>query len=741
VLGQVLAEKAGAWLWILDIENEYRLAAEQWLAGAAPGWLSGLVAETGGYGIHVYFKAGRTVRTRAVPWGEVRGERALVVLPPSRHPETGRPYRWLSAGEPAGLDPEVVPGYGGGTGRDGHEPLDVQEVLKGAPLGRRNETLFRLACKLRGAGVPEAWARRLVSEAAEHCDPPWGSAPDEEPPEKLVARVYGRYPADSPDPTAPDRSGDGPARRRPSQATELAQLVLAAATPWHSPEGDPFVTTREGLNLRLRERDREFTEWASRLFYAHFGAAPTDEAVSRARNLVAAVARFDGPALPLFVRVGSAEGRVYVDLGRPDLRAVEIGPGYWRLVERPPVKFWRPRGMLPLPEPRPGGGGELAWLAETFGLEERADVILRGVLLSWLRPAPPYFILQVFGEPGSGKSTLSRFIVSLLDPQAVPLRGEPRDEGDLMIRARRSWVVALSNVSRVPPWLADALCRLAGGEGWGKRRLYSDDEDEVFPGGRPVLLNGVVDLAGESRRSDLQDRALRLELRRPGRPRPEWDLQAEFEALRPAVLAELYAAAARALAGEKQAAAELGDLPRMADAAVWVTAGERPAERGRFVEAVFAVRRAEAQEAVEADPLAREVLAWLEEHGGGPVATTASELLKALTARVAGPDGRPPREWPPDPTRLGGRLRRLGPVLRRCGVEVEFERAAKSGARQIILRKKAEIGACSVTHTFSASPEPFSVTRGDATPPGGDAENAVMWGFSEEEIEREIFEL
>jgi hypothetical protein len=226
VLGQVLAEKVGVWLWALDIENEYRLAAERWLDGAAPGWRSGPVVETGASGLHIYLKTNGTVRTRAVPWGEVRGERGLVVVPPSRHPETGRPYRWISTGEPVELDPEVVPGHGGGTGRDGHKPLDVEEALKGAPLGRRNETLFRLTCKLRGAGVPEEWARELVTRAAERCDPPWGSAPDEEPPEKLVARVYDRYPAGGPHP-APRAGVDG----HTAEVNTPPRPALAVAVP------------------------------------------------------------------------------------------------------------------------------------------------------------------------------------------------------------------------------------------------------------------------------------------------------------------------------------------------------------------------------------------------------------------------------------------------------------------------------------------------------------------------------
>ncbi|MCS7256456.1 MAG: AAA family ATPase [Thermomicrobium sp.] len=187
------------YLWVLDIEAEHRETAERWLEAHLPGWRDGAVVETGGGGLHVYLLASRTVETRRVAWGEVRGKGTVCVLPPSRHPETSRPYRWLSehwTNLPS-LEPELVPGYptqgsSAGNGRT-HEPLDVPSALAGVPLGQRNTTLFRLACKLRGLGLPQDWTLKLVSEAAGNCTPQWGSAPDEEPVERLVARVYAMY--------------------------------------------------------------------------------------------------------------------------------------------------------------------------------------------------------------------------------------------------------------------------------------------------------------------------------------------------------------------------------------------------------------------------------------------------------------------------------------------------------------------------------------------------------------------
>jgi hypothetical protein len=184
------------YLFCLDAEAEFRNEVEQWLDQHVPEWRDGVVVETGGGGLHVYFLASHPVTTGVVRWGEVRGQGALCVLPPSRHPETGRSYRWLSerwTNLPQ-LEPTSVPGYGR-SAENGHqvEPLDVAKVLEGVPLGQRNQMLFRLACRLRAAGVPLPWTVRLVTEAASRCVPAWGSGPDEEPAERLVQRVYSRY--------------------------------------------------------------------------------------------------------------------------------------------------------------------------------------------------------------------------------------------------------------------------------------------------------------------------------------------------------------------------------------------------------------------------------------------------------------------------------------------------------------------------------------------------------------------
>jgi hypothetical protein len=49
-----------------------------------------------------------------------------------------------------------------------------------------------------------------------------------------------------------------------------------------------------------------------------------------------------------------------------------------------------------------------------------------------------------------------------------------------MIAANNGHLLAFDNLSGLPPWLSDALCRLASGGSFAVRQLYTDDEEVLF---------------------------------------------------------------------------------------------------------------------------------------------------------------------------------------------------------------------------------------------------------------------
>ncbi len=262
--------------------------------------------------------------------------------------------------------------------------------------------------------------------------------------------------------------------------------------------------------------------------------APSAEYVNSTLNLLEARAQFDGPERELHLRVAEHDGHIYLDLADEHWRAVEIRVDGWCVVCRPPVRFRRPAGLLPLPLPQ--CGGSLEPLASLLNLSNRNDfVLVVAWLVAALRPSGPYPMLAISGEQGSAKTVLSKMLRALVDPNAAPVRALSRQERELFIAAKNGHVLAFDNVSRLRSWLSDALCRLASGGSFAVRQLYTDEDEVLFDATRPVILNGIEEVIS---RPDLADRSIFLTLAPlpEALRRSERDLWQQFELARPSTL-------------------------------------------------------------------------------------------------------------------------------------------------------------------------------------------------------------
>jgi hypothetical protein len=323
-----------------------------------------------------------------------------------------------------------------------------------------------------------------------------------------------------------------------------------------------------------------------------------------ALNVMEAKAQFDAPEREVFVRVGGANGRLYLDLADQTWRAVEIDATGWRVTDNPPVRFRRAAGIRPLP--MPVASGSIVTLRSFLNVRSDADFVL---VAAWLLAAfsnhGPYPVLVLTGEHGTAKIHVLQNIARVGRPEhrasAYPTarRQEP-------LRRGKQWVVlAFDNLSALKEWLSDALCRLATGGGYGTRQLHTDQDEVLFDAQRPVLLNGIEDFVT---RPDLADRAIFLTLEPIAEEnrRSEAELGAEFEAECSRILGVLLDAVATGL--KRLPETRLERLPRMADFALWVTACEtRLWAAGTFSSAYCGNRDEVIDNVIAADPVASAV--------------------------------------------------------------------------------------------------------------------------------------
>jgi hypothetical protein len=468
-------------------------------------------------------------------------------------------------------------------------------------------------------------------------------------------------------------------------------LPCQVASLFHDPNGTAFADLLiDGHRETWPIRSRQLRHWLRRRYYEETGSAASAETIRSTLDLLEARAQFDAPERTVHIRVAEVGGYTYLDLADKDWRVVQIGPDGWQVVTSPPVRFRRAAGMLPLPAPQRGGSIEA--LAAFLNLPAPDEfVLVVAWLLAALQRGGPYPVLMIAGEQGSAKTVLTKILRALIDPNAAPTRAPPREERDLMIAANNGHILAFDNLSGLPSWLSDALCRLASGGSFAIRQLYTDCDEMLFQAARPAILNGIEDIVC---RSDLADRAIFLALEpiADERRQTERQLWCEFEVMRPRILGALLDAATHGL--QRLSRVRLERSPRMADFALWATACETTLwPPGTFLRVYDANRRAAIEGVIEADPVAafvREIMA-----GRSTWIGTATDLLRA---RIAARKDVPDRTggWPRNPRALAGRLRRCQTFLRTVGIDIAFSREGRTGSRMIRMTSLAKSSRISV---------------------------------------------
>jgi hypothetical protein len=371
-------------------------------------------------------------------------------------------------------------------------------------------------------------------------------------------------------------------------------------------------------------------------------SAPNGEAVANALNVIEAQASFDSEKYPVAVRIGGHDGRIYLDLCNDDWQAIEIDADGWRLVDKSPIRFIRSSGMLPLPMPVKNGTTKdgINALRKFININEGADfALIKAWVLGALYDHGPYPVLALIAQHGAAKSTILKILRALIDPNSGDLRAPPRNPDDLYIAASRSHLLPIDNVSSLPEWFSDALCRIATGMSYTKRMLFTDQDEILIRATRPIALTSVVEVITAP---DLGDRSIMLvppKIEEKTR-REEAEVLASFEQERPAILAAFLDAAAHGL---KMLPDVKGKWPRMADFAKWVTACEGAHDTpGTFLKACSENRlraiNAMLGEDIVANAIAKLTLPW---------SGNAVILLEKLT-QLAGGQAKS-SEWPKTP--------------------------------------------------------------------------------------------
>jgi hypothetical protein len=496
---------------------------------------------------------------------------------------------------------------------------------------------------------------------------------------------------------------------------EALLTICDRAEVWRAPDGETYATVARNGHLEHHSvQSRPFRDWmlseVARTFCVKGRPASVGEnAIKEARLALEARSFTTGNLHQAAVRVAAHGEAIYIDRGTDDWTLLRIGEGNVRVVARAPVPIVRTRRTAAFPEL--AAKGSLNGLRQLLARLSDGDFVL---LISWclgaMSPLGPYPILIVSGEAGSGKSTFVRLVQRLVDPVIGDVLQPPADDRDLIAAARNGRVLAFDNLSKVSGELADSLCRLATGSEIGGRALFTNHETASFTACRPIILNGIPDLAA---RGDLADRSIVIRLATLDRYVTERDWEREAASVLPVAFTGLLEAFAW---GQTRLAEVQTPNIRMADFARLAVAAEPalPCKPGSFLAAYSANKRDSTVALVEGDLVATSLIGFSNRHPDG-WSGLKSQLYAVLSESIS-LEAKRSGDWPANPRWFADRMQRAAPSLRAVGILINERRdaqgvkvsigkiatsaAQQSDAANLVARKHAPDAASAAANPF-----------------------------------------
>lgn len=483
-------------------------------------------------------------------------------------------------------------------------------------------------------------------------------------PENATPDNFESSPASASADVATDLGAFASKGEKPEKKSAAQQLVEIAHEVYDfgiDTDGKAFGVRKGGHVVRPLVNGRfSLRKELGGLFFEIVGRPASQNALTEAMAVLEHFADQQGEPVELALRAARpSDDVIYIDMGDKDERVLRITADGWEVLDgnaEVPVLFRRTNLTGALPTPVPGGHLEELWQFVNMNSEEDRQV-LRGWLVSAYalvgRPCP---ILALLGEQGTAKTSSARRVFSLVDPSAASVRRPPNDIDRLLHAVHSSRGTVFDNLSSIPRWLSDGLCRCVTGESDVDRSLFTDSDVRV------IRVQGVIGFTGidvGSLAGDLAERCVWGDLKviPASERRSERELAAAWDAVYPSMFGGLLDLVVATLKVMPQVS--LAEKPRMADFAE-VLAALDLATGAEGLAHYTSAQESISEEIVETDKFLTTMASKITSRWEG----TGKELHELL------PRPENDKFWP-EPRGVSGKLRRSAPDLRKSGWQIE----------------------------------------------------------------------
>ncbi|MEM3907721.1 MAG: hypothetical protein QXZ17_12825, partial [Nitrososphaerota archaeon] len=467
----------------------------------------------------------------------------------------------------------------------------------------------------------------------------------------------------------PKKENDGK-----NQATMLWELIKSSYF-FTDILGYPYVVVN---NIPMAIENQIFADYLASIYYSSYGIVPNNESISLVTRLARAEARKN--ILSTGVRIGLNENAIVYDPVNEDGSVFLITTsGINEIIPTKPMTV-RYNGML-TSVIQEGNIRDLKSLLSLWNLSQSQEVLIAGYIGTTFVPNIPHVILITTGPHGAGKSSLNDAIKTIVDPNVVMRNTLRTDEKEVAISGMHEWVLNFDNVNTIiPDPISDLLCRISTGQGYRKRKLYTDQDDVILRYIRPVLLNGISE---PGYNPDFLDRALilRLKLIPESQRRTDAEIQRIISDLAPKIRGAYLDALKIAIGIYPQVAQEYdGKLLRMADFIIWGEAITRALgySPGSFFDSFSESQKEEITSTAEENLLITVINELLKEKKVWEGTTTELfEKIEEISAKMDISDALR-KQLPKNYRDLGRKLSMLIPNLRALQIEVTEDLSDKN---------------------------------------------------------------
>jgi len=459
-----------------------------------------------------------------------------------------------------------------------------------------------------------------------------------------------------------------PSTKGKDQRKSPATLLLEGMTEYDAFCSDDRCYARIKIGEHTEVHDvmsKGFKDILTLNYFEKHAGACSASALNDAIANFSSIARRRGKQEQVFRRVARLDDAIYVDLCNSEWEFVEITKAGWKIVKNAPVNFIRNEQAKELPRPTVGGTLSELKTVINYGTEEQW-VLICAWLLSVFNTRAPFPILYAKGEEGSGKTSLTRIIKRIVDPQATTEgRAAPRDDESLMIAGKNNFVLWYDNLSHIPDWLSESFCRMSTGAGFSKRAHYENTDEITINLRRPVIINSIYEVVGKS---DLAQRTVFLDIPAvlEGKRVCEEDIEKKFTEMAPRLTGALYTALTAVL--QNHTSVVIPNAPRMIDFVKWATAAEQALgfEKGAVLKAFTASNDDYVMSLIEGDPTASAIkrLVLVKKHSW---TGTCQELLEVAEKHTGYS-----KKLPETPRGMASKLKSLAPTMRKIGIDIQF---------------------------------------------------------------------